>query len=648
MTINDSTPNKTTASPVPASGFLSAVSGRLERELVALDSLGFKSQIWKTESNQASSIAAAVLDVNWLIAQPELPYLVQCLPAHLLYRSLTEHGIEDSLEVVEWIRGEALIRFMDHDIWTGAQAGGNLITDSDQPSGERFIQWIKWWNDISSEFAAQRAVEFDEGLLVGCMTAACEIIPVGLNRTQEELSDDYWITPDNRFGLKMKTADDGDFDVFHQFVHSLYKQDIKLAQSILAHSAMLVREECVEEARRWRTARLEEQGFVSADEARAMLNPKSNKQLTEIVRTAIRSEPLRYTMQALSAVSHPDSQGNVLLSDADEEIRDRITGFIRQQDSDELAAEIERVLGTGEIVRLIGTSAPQSDVLIQDDDVIDAFVSRLAGQTRQIISSLEAVKMRELRAAVRENSDAFLFDAAMAWLSESDLERIVDYKSRIARTTNAVAAALGVSGEPAELSRVLVAVHGCMNIGLERLIKDPRSFALEGHTGMENAASGLPEAAQAAAILKATGPEALFQTGWQTLQELSADTLQMLVYIVENNEQLREKVGTQYSVRLSDGEVAGLSVLHLQSRGRYPDVRNWLAQLETYFDASVHHILKSALNRLPVFPILLLEEGNVARGTTAVKPYERMEELEKSRVFVSRLAHVAVVSGQGE
>lgn len=648
MTINESAPNEKTSSPVPSSGSLSAVTGRLERELAALDSLGFKSQVWKTESNHASSIAAAVLDVNWLIAQRELPYLVQCLPAHLLYRSLTEHGIEDSLEVVEWIRGEALIRFMDHDIWTSAQAGGNLISDSDQPSGERFIQWIKWWNDISSEFAAQRAVEFDEGLLIGCMTAACEIIPVGLNRTQEELSDDYWITPDNRFGLKMKTADDGDFDVFHQFVHSLYKQDIKLAQSILAHSAMLLREECIEEARRWRTARLEEQGFVSADEARAMLNPKSNKQLTEIVRTAIRSEPLRHTMQSLSAVSHPDSQSNVLLSDADEEIRDRIAGFIRQQDSDELAAEIERVLGTGEIVRLIGTSAPQSDILIQDEDVIDAFVSRLAGQTGQIISSLEAVKMRELRAAVRENSDAFLFDAAMAWLSESDLERIVDYKSRIARTTNAVAAALGVSGEPAELSRVLVAVHGCLNIGLERLIKDPHSFALEGLTGMENAASGLPEAAQAAAILKSTGPEALFQTGWQTLQELSADMLQMLVYIVENNEQLRKKVGTGYSVRLSDGEVAGLSVLQLQSRGRYPEVRKWLAELETYFDASVHHILKSALNRLPVFPILLLEEGNAVRGTTAVKPYERLKEVEKSRVFVSRLAHVAVVSGQGE
>lgn len=646
MTINDfqnQNTSVTDTAQVGASG--ASVTERLERELLALDALGFKSQPWKSDSETASAIAASTIDIDWLVAQRELPYLVQTLPPHLLYRSLMNHGIEDSLEVLEWVRGEALVRVLDYDLWVTAQSGGNVLAESEQPSGERFIQWIRWWNEVSPEFAAQRVVEFDEGLIIGCMTAACEIIPVGLHRSQEELADDYWVTPDNRFGLKMKTMDEGDFEVFHQFVHSLYKQDIRLAQTILAHSAMLVREESVEEARRWRAARLEEQGFLSADEARHLLNPKSNKQLTDVIRTAVKTEPLRYSARPLEFASE---SAVPLRSDADEELRERLVEFVQKRDVDELAAEIEKTLGTGEIVRFIGTSAPQSEMLVQDEDVIDAFVDKVTKQTAQILLSLEAQKMRDFRAAVQRSNDVFLFDATMAWLSEHQLEKIVDYKTRIARTTNAVAAALGVSNEPSELSRVLVAVHGCLNVGLERLTRDPDRFLLGEELGTVNAQFALPEIAKSSAILTAVGPEAVFQVGWQTLQELASDALQMLVYTVDNNDKLKSKIGSDYVIQLSDGQAVRLSVLQLHSRGRYLEVRKWLSDLEPFFDISVHHILKSTLNRLPVFPILMSEGNSGTRGTTAVKPYERLEEVEKVRVFVGRLPQMVSFTGQGE
>lgn len=190
--------------------------------------------------------------------------------------------------------------------------------------------------------------------------------------------------------------------------------------------------------------------------------------------------------------------------------------------------------------------------------------------------------MRAFRAAVQSSNDVFLFDATMAWLSEHTLEKIVDYKTRIARTTNAVAAALGVSNEPSELSRVLVAVHGCLNVGLERLSQDPDRFILGGELGTVSAESALPEIAKSSAILTAVGPEAVFQVGWQTLQELASDALQMLVYAIDNNEKLKEKIGSDYVIHLSDGQAVRLSVLQLQSRGRYLEVRKWLAELEPF------------------------------------------------------------------
>ncbi|NBW83424.1 hypothetical protein EBR21_16875, partial [bacterium] len=415
------------------------VGNRMERELNAIESLGFKTQAWKADNDAAQAVSMATLEINWLIAQRELPYLVQSLPTHLLYRSIMNHGVEDSLEVIEWVRGDALVRVLDYDLWMTPHSKEQSFGFGDYPSAERFIQWIKWWNEISPEFAAQRIVELDEGLIVGCMTAACEIIPVGLNRNQEELSDEYWITPDNRFGLKMKTSDDSDFDVFHQFVHSLYKQDVRLAQSVLAHSAMLVREESIEEARRWRDGRLEEQGFLSPDEARDLLKPKSNKQLVDMIRVAVSTEPKRYST-ATSGESND-------LATVPSELHERIFEYVQKIDSDELAQEIEQQLGTSELVRLVGTSAPHPEILLQDEDVMDLFVDKLAKRTHQILLNLEAQKVRALKQRLQQSDSSLLIDQTIAWLSENNLERAMDYKARIARCINTLATAMGVMNE---------------------------------------------------------------------------------------------------------------------------------------------------------------------------------------------------------
>ena len=53
-----------------------------------------------TESNRIpwkpsldNPLAPALLDIDWLTAQPLLPFLAQVAPAHLLYRSIMSHGM---------------------------------------------------------------------------------------------------------------------------------------------------------------------------------------------------------------------------------------------------------------------------------------------------------------------------------------------------------------------------------------------------------------------------------------------------------------------------------------------------------------------------------------------------------------------------
>lgn len=664
MTINSEMHSeKTHSSTVAKTDMPSSFVGRMERELASIDALGFKSQSWTIEADEGSSVSMPVIDVQWLVAQRDLPYLIQALPSHLLYRSVCAHGIEDSLEVIEWIRGPALVKMLDFDLWADPHGRGHLLGHELQPSANRFIQWIKWWNEITPDFAAQRVMELDEGLIIGCMTAACEIVPVGLNRSIEELSDDYWMTPDNRFGLKMKTDESSDFDVFHQFIHTLYKQDIRLAQSVLAHSAMLVREESIEEARRWRAGRLQDQGFLDAEEARHVLMPKSHRQLEEMVRIALSSESKRVSgtpadSDDMLASGHSGGlQGESWSRDhysddmtANEELTERIYEFIQSRDRDELANEIEHVLGTSEIVRLVGTSAPSSEILVEDEDVMEAFVDKMTARTHQIVLQLEAEKLRALKAHVQQSVQPLLFDQVIAWIAENNTERVMALKARIARTTNTVAAAMDVDYNSTELDRVLSAVRGCLNIGLERMLAEPENFNI--HHLLDVSDSHLPgsalRAVRGARILQATGPELIFQIGWQTLQDLSQDAVQYLVYSLENHKELKEEIGTDFGVRLGDGETLRLSVLQLQSRGRYPELRKWWNRWTGRLDSGVEHILNSTLNRLPVFPILLLEDDVTTRGTVAVRPYERLEEVEKTRIFMSRMGRLVTQVSQGE
>lgn len=615
----------------------SSIALRWQKELEALEALGFKAQPWKSlDSNE--SVVLPVIDVDWLIAQPMLPYLVQVLPTQVLYRSLQAHGIEDSLEVIETIRGEALVRFLDYELWTSREGASGFLTSEEDLSAERFLQWIRLWNEISPEFAAERLMELDEGVIVGCLTALCEIVPIGLNRTQEELSDDYWVTPDNKFGLRIKTQGESDFEVLHAFIHSIYNKDVRTAQQLLAHSAMMIREEAVEEARRWRQARLEDQGFVHADEARGLLTPKTHKQVCEFISITLKNR------RSQAAQNHGDASGWT-----EGEAQDSVRSYIRTLDHEFLRAEIERTLSGDELLQLVGNTNIQTEMLLQDEEVLETFVDKVVRASNVLLMRLESHNAKALK--LRSQSNELLIDRVLGTMAETDPAQAISWKARLARTTNGVSVALGVANDASELTRVLSAVRGCLNIGLENLIKNHQSYGIDpeliqADSGLPSADSEVSEVSLALALV--LGPEALFQVGWQVLQELALEGLQNTIILLENTGTKLSNESDKYPIQLADGQVLSISVLQLLRSGRYLEVRKWLKRAASDLDESVQHVLLATVNRLPVFPIILREETGAIRGTTEVKPYEVMYEVESTRRFLSGLGSVARGMGQGE
>jgi len=452
----------------------------------------------------------------------------------------------------------------------------------------------------------------------------CEIVPVGLNRQQEELNDDYWMTPDNKFGLKIKTPDESAFEIIHGFVHALYKKDVRLAQQVLAHSAMLIRDEVVEDARRWRQGRLEDQGFLQSDEARHLLLRRGQKSLVKMIQTALG----QYNATVKS--DKPGATHDIVPAqlERDEEASARIHEVVRKLNIDTLQSEIMLHLPSDEIRQLTGHETVQHEVLAEEGELVSAFAEKIATDCRLLLAQLEAhnAKLRNLRAEKTE----LLIDQVMSLLSEKYPTRAVEFKSRIARISNGVLAAFGVVQESSGVAKVLQALRGALNIGMERALAHPESLGLSAVLEDEQGEN----VERALVLFNALGPEVVFQMGWQALQDLGEDAVQT-VLAAQN-----PSGATVCSVTLSDGVSVQLPVEQLLQGGRYLELRRWLQLVLPVEAGSLRHVLLSTVNRLPLFPILLLEESHVTRGSTEVKPYETLQEVEVTRDFLSSLPSI--------
>lgn len=610
----------------------STVSRKLQREVNAIEALGFGTQPWRV-ADDGADVTIPLFDVNWLIAQPLLPYLVHIVPTHLLYRSLTEHGLEDSLEVLECVRGETLVRLLDYDLWHSNDYTSSFLGANEDVSAERFLQWVKLWNEISPEFAVERLLDLDEEVIFSCLTAACEIVPVGLNRQQEELSDDYWMTPDNKFGLKIKSADEAAFEVVHGLVHSLYKKDVRLAQQVLAHSAMLIREEVVEDARRWRQGRLEDQGFLPSDEARHLLVRKSHKALENLVKTALKQHKVSSDSEGPAPAGSVDSQAaSGAAAGPDEDTVERIHDVVQKLNPDVLQQEITAHLTQGDIVRLTGRSVIQEDLVAEEEDLIRAFSEKIVDECQRLLMRLDA---HNLKKKTQDEQPTRLIDRVLFILSDSEPEIALEMKARVARISNGVLAAFGVVQGSSDVGRILSALRGSLNIGLERALKHPESLGIDLPLNGQSDESAVH-------LLKALGPEAVFQIGWQTLQDLVEDAVQAVLSA------LPDHASVTFKIQLEDSTQLQLPVEQLLPAGRYLELRRWLQSVLPDASISLRHVLLSTVNRLPLFPILLSEDVGVTHGSAELKPYESIQEIDLMKEFIESLPNFVTAASQEE
>lgn len=516
--------------------------------------------------------AGSQTELNWLLAQPDLPYVLQLMPAQQVVAILDELGLEDAAEIVEWVRGEQLIRVFDLELWSPAQNAEGALEISTQ----RFVQWIKVWNEISPEFAAERLLELEEESIVILCRRLFDIVPVGLENGQQD-DDRFFRSDDGKFYLRVRDTDPETEEVLMGFMRSLFGVDMAMAGRVFAYAAMLVEAESHEDAERWRQGRLADAGFVTGAEALALTTPS-------------RSGLSRWTSQALDQAAQAEA-AVVVARGADDlaqssEWLDRILAVFRTLPEQERAEHIRGLVSGQTLLAHFGDREPSAQVVLADEAVVVEAADRAL---RLALQKLSVLNRSKVLASGRQSSESLAIDAVMLALCEQDADAFHHYQGRLARMGNAIASLMGrPTGSEAQWRSLEILKH-VINLGLEACALLP-----DGQTGLcvalrtwllGEGASPVPGHEFHQLVFQKYGPETLFQIGL----DLQAVATRLASSALDDR-----------IARASPG--AHPTLLALARSGRFADLRRAVTSLETELSGDESLLAHAFLGRFAMMP----------------------------------------------
>ncbi|KAB8030850.1 DUF6178 family protein [Fluviispira multicolorata] len=574
---------------------------------------GLRSIAWKPDSE--NPLAPALLNIDWLTAQPMLPFLTHVAPAHLLYRSIMAHGMEDSIEVIEWIRGTQLQKVLDFDLWEKSYE-----LQSEDISYEKFMSWLRLWLQISSEFAVERFLELEEETIVLIFSKIFEIIPDGVSQVTEEVRENWWVTEDKKFFLRLRDEDPETFEQIKPFVDSLYKHNARLAASVFAHSAMLVRQESLEDGLRWKNGRLADQGFVAKDEALKVLAPKSKNALKQIINEARKLEEKR--IEALNKMNK-NSAPVVHDHKFDPEIHEGIAEFLSKLDCEEGVRYMQLALGDVTLKQITGSENISPEYFYEDKDFINESTDKIIEKCQKLLIRSEFVYSRSV------NKMNLLIEKAFHEITNSDHVKGIYLKERVAHISNVLLSGVMSSISNDSLVRSLAIVKGVLNIGLELCLLTPSDYNIN----LDEEKNDLEKSVY---CLNLVGPEFLFQVGWNVLLNISKETAQVLCEIDSSDSGLKNSLKTVHRISLSDSSVLEVSLVKLIENQKYSDVNVWLSSIESDLSSTIFFVIESLLSRIPMCPEILSFDkiNDTLKFTQSRKPFETLDDIEKVKLFL--------------
>lgn len=522
--------------------------------------------------------------INELSRTHLLPFLVPAIPPTELLSALHAQGFSDSLDVLQWVRGQTLVNIFDFEIWEFSQEKCSWDVNVSQ-----VLEWISHWQQIDVTFAAQRFFELEEETIVLILSKLFQVIPVGYSENENELVENEWLSLDKRFYLIPQIPSDSDIiDVLKPFVDSMYAVDFKFAGSCFAHAAMLVRHEVMEEGERIRNSRLSDQGFVSQEEAHRILFSQTDKTLREYIQQ--RKNAKRIKMQTQSPTASLD-----LLDEQRAAIQHRVFEVIRTEEHND-SRNLIRLACAQDLPQIVG-SQKQNTALehFYDDEEFLQGVSESIEKSCQLWLNHFHAATQSIQHSPAQSS--LLIDEIFSNMREENPALWGDLKSHLARCTNMLISHTKMTfAAPKTLEEMTAVTRGFLNLGLElawenrtdlgwtfdeKSVDEPNSSP---EKKMQNMTEGL----------QVYGLEFFFQYAWLQIQNLQRD----MIKIVEAADS-QNQWHTPKEITFADGTKHAISLDKMIATGRCTEIRRFIDSLYVHLPEEIYVVLSSFFAKIP-------------------------------------------------
>ena len=237
------------------------MTSRLSKENVQhnLDA-GHQNLPWSV--NEPSGFLAG-LDFDAILDSPQAKEIVQSLPVQALYLGLKKKGIAECLSVLPLLSQDQVVRIVDFDCW----AKGDLL-----PS--KAFDLLSYFAAVDEEQLYKRFAYLDEEYQLAITTGFFRVYEAESREDlADHLQDIVYEMPCRTVFYEIVTENDKERHFLETLMDSAKEFNLRYAYSLLGHSSYMPPGEQELLIKKFREARMEEEGFVPYERSLELFAP---------------------------------------------------------------------------------------------------------------------------------------------------------------------------------------------------------------------------------------------------------------------------------------------------------------------------------------------------------------------------------------
>lgn len=234
------------------------MSDRLSEEALiqSLDS-GWRSLVWSDSFTGKNSQLIPSVDFPAILNSRDPESSAQVVPRRDMYLALVSSGPEEALDVLPLLSDEQFVSIIDNEGWRD----GHLAV-------HQTIRWLDLYKNLGPEQLYKRFRQLDEEYQVALLNPYIEMVDEeAFEKLPQDEQDRFTALPCNTLWWKVKGGDEKVQEFVGSLVAASMAEDPAYVYSLLGMAAMLPPNEQEALLKQFRDARLEEDGFVSAEES---------------------------------------------------------------------------------------------------------------------------------------------------------------------------------------------------------------------------------------------------------------------------------------------------------------------------------------------------------------------------------------------